>query len=80
VNIAEATRAVPLRVDRLALSFGGIQVLQDIALELRPGEITGLIGPNGAGKTTCGWKASRRRDARRSAFRAASSTWRCAPS
>jgi branched-chain amino acid transport system ATP-binding protein len=52
VNIAEATRAVPLRVDRLALSFGGIQVLQDIALELRPGEITGLIGPNGAGKTS----------------------------
>jgi branched-chain amino acid transport system ATP-binding protein len=43
---------VPLRVDRLALSFGGIQVLQDIALELRPGEITGLIGPNGAGKTS----------------------------
>jgi branched-chain amino acid transport system ATP-binding protein len=44
--------AVPLRVERLALSFGGIQVLQDIAMELRPGEITGLIGPNGAGKTS----------------------------
>jgi branched-chain amino acid transport system ATP-binding protein len=52
MSVAEATRAVPLRVDRLALSFGGIQVLQDIALELRPGEITGLIGPNGAGKTS----------------------------
>ncbi|MFT3821146.1 MAG: ABC transporter ATP-binding protein [Rubrivivax sp.] len=42
----------PLVVEDLALSFGGIQVLQDIALALRPGEITGLIGPNGAGKTS----------------------------
>jgi branched-chain amino acid transport system ATP-binding protein len=44
--------ASPLVVDQLALSFGGVKVLQDIALELRPGEITGLIGPNGAGKTS----------------------------
>jgi branched-chain amino acid transport system ATP-binding protein len=45
-------QAVPLVVDGLALSFGGNHVLQDIALRLRPGEITGLIGPNGAGKTS----------------------------
>ena len=44
--------AMPLRVDRLALSFGGVKVLQDIELEFRPGEVTGLIGPNGAGKTS----------------------------
>lgn len=44
--------AVPLRVDQLALSFGGVKVLQDIELEFRPGEVTGLIGPNGAGKTS----------------------------
>jgi branched-chain amino acid transport system ATP-binding protein len=43
---------VPLVVDGLSLSFGGNQVLQQIALQLRPGEITGLIGPNGAGKTS----------------------------
>jgi len=43
---------VPLVVDDLSLSFGGNQVLQQIALQLRPGEITGLIGPNGAGKTS----------------------------
>jgi branched-chain amino acid transport system ATP-binding protein len=42
----------PLTVQGLGLSFGGIQVLQDIALRLEPGEITGLIGPNGAGKTS----------------------------
>lgn len=44
--------ASPLVVDKLSLSFGGIQVLHDVALEMRPGEITGLIGPNGAGKTS----------------------------
>jgi branched-chain amino acid transport system ATP-binding protein len=49
---AVARDAVPLRIDRLALSFGGIQVLHDIALDLQPGRITGLIGPNGAGKTS----------------------------
>lgn len=43
---------VPLVVEDLSLSFGGNQVLQQIALQLRPGEITGLIGPNGAGKTS----------------------------
>ena len=41
-----------LVVEGMALSFGGIQVLQDIGLRLLPGEITGLIGPNGAGKTS----------------------------
>ncbi len=42
----------PLVVEDLSLSFGGIQVLQHIALHLKSGEITGLIGPNGAGKTS----------------------------
>ncbi|MEN4918104.1 ABC transporter ATP-binding protein [Achromobacter spanius] len=42
----------PLVVQDLSLSFGGIQVLQHIALHLKAGEITGLIGPNGAGKTS----------------------------
>lgn len=41
-----------LIVEDLSLSFGGIQVLQDIGLQLKAGEITGLIGPNGAGKTS----------------------------
>jgi branched-chain amino acid transport system ATP-binding protein len=41
-----------LRVEGLSLAFGGIQVLHEISLELRPGEVAGLIGPNGAGKTS----------------------------
>jgi ABC-type branched-subunit amino acid transport system ATPase component len=32
--------------------FGGLTALNDVSLNLRPGEIHGLIGPNGSGKTT----------------------------
>jgi branched-chain amino acid transport system ATP-binding protein len=44
--------AAPLVVESLALSFGGVDVLHDISVSFRVGEITGLIGPNGAGKTS----------------------------
>ena len=52
MSATAVAEALPLRVEKLALSFGGNHVLQDIALQLQPGEITGLIGPNGAGKTS----------------------------
>lgn len=41
-----------LTAQGIALSFGGIKVLQGLDVEFRAGEITGLIGPNGAGKTS----------------------------
>jgi lipopolysaccharide export system ATP-binding protein len=34
-------------------SYRGRQVVKDVSLSLRRGEIVGLLGPNGAGKTTC---------------------------
>jgi branched-chain amino acid transport system ATP-binding protein len=41
-----------LIAESVSLAFGGLQVLSDVSMTLRPGVITGLIGPNGAGKTS----------------------------
>ena len=42
-----------LVVDKIGKSFGGRQVVRDVSLTLRRGQVAGLLGPNGAGKTTC---------------------------
>jgi branched-chain amino acid transport system ATP-binding protein len=44
--------SVVIRVEKICKSFGGLQVLSDVDLEINEGEIVGLIGPNGAGKST----------------------------
>jgi len=41
-----------LAVDNLKVSYGGIQALKGINLDVAPGELVALIGSNGAGKTT----------------------------
>ena len=41
-----------LRAENIAKSYSGRQVVKDISLEVKQGEIVGLLGPNGAGKTT----------------------------
>lgn len=41
-----------LRTDSLSVSFGGVQALAGVHLEIERSGVTGLIGPNGAGKTT----------------------------
>jgi branched-chain amino acid transport system ATP-binding protein len=45
-------RAVLLEASDITKRFSGITALNDIDLDVRPGEMVGLIGPNGAGKTT----------------------------
>jgi branched-chain amino acid transport system ATP-binding protein len=41
-----------LSVSHLQAGYGDVQVLWDISIEIKPGELVCLIGSNGAGKTT----------------------------
>jgi branched-chain amino acid transport system ATP-binding protein len=41
-----------LEIVDVSKSFGGVQAVTRVALEVRNGEILSVIGPNGAGKTT----------------------------
>ena len=41
-----------LSVEGVSLSFGAVQALIDVSVEVYSGEILAIIGPNGAGKTS----------------------------
>jgi branched-chain amino acid transport system ATP-binding protein len=41
-----------LRLQDVKKSFGGVMAVDDLNMEVIPGQVCGLIGPNGAGKTT----------------------------
>jgi ABC-2 type transport system ATP-binding protein len=41
-----------ISVDGLTKHYGRVHALEDVSLEVRPGEIFGFLGPNGAGKST----------------------------
>jgi ABC-type sugar transport system ATPase subunit len=49
---AEAARSPLLQVEQISKTFPGVQALQDVSLEVYPGEVLGLVGENGAGKST----------------------------
>jgi ABC-2 type transport system ATP-binding protein len=41
-----------LRTERLTKSYNGHRALDELSLDVMPGEVFGLLGPNGSGKTT----------------------------
>ncbi|MFN5979705.1 MAG: ATP-binding cassette domain-containing protein, partial [Pseudanabaena sp.] len=41
-----------ITLDNVSKNYNGRQVVQQVSLTVKQGEIVGLLGPNGAGKTT----------------------------
>lgn len=41
-----------IRIHHLTKRYGPVRGVDDLSLEVRPGQVTGFLGPNGSGKTT----------------------------
>jgi lipopolysaccharide export system ATP-binding protein len=51
-ELLQGTNMSELRAENLVKSFRRRRVVNQLSLEVKPGEVVGLLGPNGAGKTT----------------------------
>src|SRR5262249_44144634 len=54
LSIAKPHEITPslLYLDGVSVSFDGFRALNNLSLDISPGEMRAIIGPNGAGKTT----------------------------
>jgi D-xylose transport system ATP-binding protein len=55
-NVRATTGAAPrvplVEMRHIRVSFGGVHAVDDVTVDLYPGEVVGLVGGNGAGKST----------------------------
>jgi iron(III) transport system ATP-binding protein len=45
-------KAVDLQIENVSAAYGALKVLDDVNLDIQPGEFFALLGPSGCGKTT----------------------------
>ena len=50
--MANRTQAPLVEMKNISIAFGGIKAVDDVSVDLYPGEVVGLLGHNGAGKST----------------------------
>jgi ABC-type nitrate/sulfonate/bicarbonate transport system ATPase subunit len=48
----ETQPGVAVGIDHLSHSFGDLEVIEELDLRVRPGEVLGIVGPSGCGKST----------------------------
>ena len=58
-----------LEIKNLSVSYGGIEAIKNISLDVEAGSIVTLIGSNGAGKSSTLDRRYRQGEERRGAFR-----------
>jgi len=50
--VTDTTTTPLVRLDRVRKEFGAVVALEEVTLDVNPGEIVALVGDNGAGKST----------------------------
>ena len=52
ISAGEAATSTLIQISEVSKSFGGVQAVTRVSLDVRSGGIISVIGPNGAGKTS----------------------------